>query len=109
MWIIEFVNEKAVEEFESLPNDVKARMTRIIKMLETRGNTLGEPHTANLKDGFFEIRTKSSEGIARSIYCYQIGKRILILITVIKKKDKLPKSILEKAKSRLKEFENGNN
>ncbi|WP_226996008.1 type II toxin-antitoxin system RelE/ParE family toxin [Campylobacter pinnipediorum] len=57
----------------------------------------------------FEIRAKSSEGIARSIYCYQKGKQILILISVVKKKDKLPKSIMQIAKYRLKEFENGNN
>lgn len=92
-----------------MPNDIKARMSRIIKILEIKGNTLGEPHTANLGDGFFEIRAKSSEGIARSLYCYQIGKRILILVTAIKKQNRLPKTTMEIAKRRLKEFENGNN
>ncbi len=74
MWIITFINEDAVKEFTSLPTDLRARMTRIIKMLEIQGNTLGEPHTANLEKGFFEIRAKSREGVARSIYCYQKEK-----------------------------------
>ncbi|WP_299385339.1 type II toxin-antitoxin system RelE/ParE family toxin [Helicobacter sp. UBA3407] len=109
MWFIEFVNEKALQEFENLPNDIKARMAHIIKLLEVYGNTLGKPHTASLGEGFFEIRAKSSEGIARSVYCYQIGKKILILATAIKKQNKLPTSVMEIAKNRLKEFENGNN
>ena len=109
MWVVEFVNENALKEFEVLPNDIKARMSHIIKLLEVKGNTLGEPHTASLGDGFFEIRAKSSEGIARSLYCYQVGKRILILVTAIKKQNKLPKTIMQIAKNRLKEFENGNN
>lgn len=109
MWSVNFVNQKAVDEFLALPTDVKARMARIIKMLEIRGNTLGEPHTAPLEKPFFEIRAKSSEGIARSIYCYQIDKKILILVTAVKKQNKLSKSVIEIAKSRLKEYENGNN
>ena len=28
---------------------------------------------------------KSDEGIARSIYCYEMGKRIIILLTFVKK------------------------
>lgn len=64
MWIIDFVNEKAVKEFEDLPNDIKARLS---------------------------------------------NKRILILATAIKKKNKLSKSIMKLAISRLKEFKNGNN
>lgn len=109
MWNVEFVNEKAYQEFLDLPIDIKARMTYIIKMLEISGNNIGKPHTAPLEKGFFEIRAKSSEGVARSIYCYQTGKRILILVTAVKKQDKLPKSVMQIAKNRLKEFENGNN
>ena len=74
----------------------------------TRGNTLGEPYTKSLKGGLFEIRIKSDEGIARSIYCYEIGKRIIILLTFVKKTQKTPKSILNLAEQRLKEFKDGN-
>lgn len=106
-WVCEWKSIAGI--WENLPNDTKARMTHIIKLLEVYGNTLGQPHTASLGEGFFEIRAKSSEGVARSVYCYQIGKRILILATTIKKQNKLPKSVIEIAKNRLKEFENGDN
>ena len=80
----------------------------MFELLEARGNTLGEPYTKSLKDGLFEIRIKSDEGIARSIYCYEIGKRIIILLTFVKKTQKIPKSILNLAEQRLKEFKDGN-
>lgn len=80
----------------------------MFELLEARGNTMGEPYTKSLKDGPFEIRIKSDERIARSIYCYEIGKRIIILLTFVKKTQKIPKSILNLAEQRLKEFKDGN-
>ena len=80
----------------------------MFELLEAKGNTLGEPYTKSIKDGLFEIRIKSDEGIARSIYCYEIGKRIIILLTFVKKTQKIPKSILNLVEQRLKEFKDGN-
>ncbi|MDO4874729.1 MAG: type II toxin-antitoxin system RelE/ParE family toxin [Campylobacter sp.] len=54
------------------------------------------------------MRIKSDEGIAKSIYCYEIGKRIIILLTFVKKTQKTPKSILNLAEQRLREFKDGN-
>lgn len=47
--------------------------------------TLGEPHTASLGDEFLRLEQNLVKGVARSFYCHQIGKRILILVTAIKK------------------------
>nr|WP_258032941.1 type II toxin-antitoxin system RelE/ParE family toxin [Campylobacter concisus] len=40
----------------------------------------------------FEIRIKPDEGIARSIYCYEIGKRIIILLNFVKKRKRRQKA-----------------
>ena len=80
----------------------------MFELLEARGNTLGEPYTKSLNDGLFEIRIKSDEGIAKSIYCYEIGKTIIILLTFFKKTQQTPKSILNLAEQRLREFKDGN-
>ena len=108
IWIIEFVNQKAFNEFQDLPLKIKTRLSHIIKMLEIYGNEVGEPHTASLGEGFFKIKDKSREGVARSIYCYQKGRKILILATAIKKQDKLPNSVIQIAKQRLKEYQDAN-
>ena len=75
MWIVEFVNEKATDEILSLPKNLQARAFKMIQMLEIYGNTIGEPHTKNIGNNLFEIRIKSTEGIARSIYCYEVGQK----------------------------------
>ena len=108
MWSVEFANEAIKDEFLGLPAGLRQRGYKMFELLETRGNSLGEPYTKSLKGGLFEIRIKSDEGIARSIYCYEMGKRIIILLTFVKKTQKTPKSILNLAEQRLKEFKDGN-
>ena len=108
MWSVEIANEAIKDEFLGLPVGLRQRGYKMFELLETRGNSLGEPYTKSLKGGLFEIRIKSDEGIARSIYCYEIGKRIIILLTFVKKTQKTPKSILNLAEQRLKEFRDGN-
>ncbi|MGF7440912.1 type II toxin-antitoxin system RelE/ParE family toxin [Campylobacter concisus] len=105
---VKFANEAIKDEFLELPTGLRQRGYKMFELLEARGNTLGEPYTKSIKDGLFEIRIKSDEGIARSIYCYEIGKRIIILLTFVKKTQKTPKSILNLAEQRLKEFKDEN-
>ena len=108
MWSVEFASEAIKDEFLELPTGLRQRGYKMFELLEARGNTLGEPYTKSLNDGLFEIRIKSDEGIARSIYCYEIGKKIIILLTFVKKTQKTPKSILNLAERRLKELKEGN-
>ena len=89
---VKFANEAIKDEFLELPTGLRQRDYKIFELLETRGNTLGESYTKSLKGGLFEIRIKSDEGIARSIYCYEIGKRIIILPTFVKKRKRRQKA-----------------
>ena len=89
---VEFANEAIKDEFLGLPVGLRQRGYKMFELLEARGNTLGEPYTKSLNDGLFEIRIKSDEGIAKSIYCYEIGKRIIILLNFVKKRKKRQKA-----------------
>ena len=108
MWSVEFASEISKKEFLNLPKSLLARGIKLLDLLEIRSNTLGEPYTKSLENGLFEIRIKAEDGIARSIYCYEGGRRIIILLTFVKKTQKTPGSVLDLAKQRLKEFKNGN-
>lgn len=99
---VSFINEVAQAEFLNLPNGLKARGVYMLDMLAM--GLRGEPHTKALESGLFELRIKSKEGIARSLFCYQIGARIIILRTFVKKSDKIPPTELEIASARLKEL-----
>ena len=92
MQSVKFANEAIKDKFLELPTGLRQRDYKIFELLETRGNTLGEPYTKSLKGGLFEIRIKSDEGIARSIYCYEMGKRIIILLTFVKKRKRRQKA-----------------
>ena len=67
------------------------------------GANLGMPHTKAMKNGLFELRMKSKEGIGRVFYCTLVGKRIVMLHSFIKKSQKTPSSELKIAVSRMKE------
>lgn len=104
-WSISFYSEKVEEETLALPAGILANLLRITELIEEFGPNLGRPHTAPLGDGLFEIRAKGREGIARSVFCTVKGQEIVILISVIKKGNKLPKRQMDKAIKRMKEVQ----
>jgi phage-related protein len=104
-WTISFYSEKVEKETLALPAGILASLLRITELIEEFGPNLGRPHTAPLGDGLFEIRAKGREGIARSVFCTVKGQEIVILISVVKKGNTLPKRHMEKAMQRMKEVQ----
>ncbi|PTR04648.1 phage-related protein [Nitrosomonas nitrosa] len=104
-WTITFFNEKVEAETLRLPPGILANFLRIAELIQEFGPDLGRPHTAPLGRGLFEIRAKGHEGISRSVFCTVKNKEIVILMTVIKKGNKIPKRQMETAQKRLKEVQ----
>ena len=104
-WVVDFYPgvESAVLE---LPDKLQAKMLRLFDLVEEHGAHLGEPHTKALSYGLFELRAKALEGIARSIFYYISGKKIMVLHVFIKKTQKTPKKELEIAVKRMQEVKN---
>jgi len=55
-------------------NKLRAKVFRSLKLLESFGNRLGEPDTAPLRDGIFELRTRHSSNIVHCLYFYDKEK-----------------------------------
>ncbi len=70
------------------------------------GPNLGEPHTKAMKNGLFELRLKGAEGIARVFFCTQVGRRIVVLHSFVKKTNRTPPRELDTAIRRMKEVKN---
>lgn len=104
-WKVSFYDEEVEKETLALPPSVQANFVHIVEMIEEFGANLGRPHTAPLGQGLFEIRAKGKEGIARSLFCIVKNQEIIILLTAIKKSDKLPKRLMELARKRMKELD----
>ena len=102
-WSIEYYNEKVAETILNLPPGILARYLRLTDLMMEFGPNLGAPHTKSIDKGLFELRIKSQEGIARIFFCTQIGQKIVMLHSYIKKTNKIPKKELKIACKRMPE------
>lgn len=104
-WKISFYSAKVEEETLALPAGIRASFLRIAELIEEFGPDLGRPHTAPLGQGLFEIRAKGREGVARSVYCTIKDEEIVVLLSVIKKQNAIPKRQMDMARKRMKEVQ----
>ncbi|MFP2033456.1 type II toxin-antitoxin system RelE/ParE family toxin [Klebsiella pneumoniae] len=98
-------HDEAEKEFTALPAAIRAKMARLLMKLEANPRQLREPDTKPLGNGLFEIRTMGAD-IARGIWVYQSGKRIVLLRIFIKKSPKTPPAEIDQALRRLEEMQN---
>lgn len=102
-WTIEFYETetgvKCVEDFIDNIKDKKlqAKVLNDISLLNTFGTELRKPHADYLKDGIWELRTKQSSNIARTLYFTVSGQKIILLHGFVKKTPKTPPAELERA------------
>lgn len=103
-WTVETLNAAVDAELDALPTSLKARLARIVELIETVGlEHVHEPHVAHLEGKLWEIRAKAKDGIARAIYVTAAGKRVVILHVFVKKTQKTPLRVLELARRRMRE------
>ncbi|WP_368665419.1 type II toxin-antitoxin system RelE/ParE family toxin [Chlorobium sp. KB01] len=67
------------------PPGIRADFRKISLLLKEYGPNVRMPHTKAMGEGLFEMRPKGRDGIGRALYCYQKGKKIIILHAFIKK------------------------
>jgi phage-related protein len=107
-WTITYYSDSVQAEILALTSGFLARYLRYSDRMEVYGADLGMPHTRAMGDGLFELRLKSTEGIARVFYCTVVDYKIVMLHQFIKKTDKTPARELATAKRRMKEMKNVN-
>ena len=102
-WHIEYYSERVEKAVLKLPAGLLARYIRLTDLMLEFGPDLGMPHTRAMREGLFELRLKSKEGIARAFYCTLIEEQIVVLHVFVKKSQETPKKELDIARKRLKE------
>ena len=75
-----------------------------MQLLENNGNELREPYSKHLGDGIFELRTKQGSDIARVLYFFIIGRKIVITHGFTKKTEKTPRREIEMARKYRKDY-----
>lgn len=108
IWRVEALNEKVEQEIADFPEDMKARLQRVINLLIEFGPyKLGEPYIKPLSNKLWEMRFRGKDGIGRAIYVAGTGRRLIILHAFIKKTQKTPAGALGLALKRMKEIKDG--
>jgi len=65
------------------------------------------PHSRTMGGGLLELRPCGREGIGRALYCFAVGKRIVVLHAFIKKSQATPQRDIDIARRRMKEVRDG--
>lgn len=103
-WSVQFVSDEVVQEFKTLPADVRARFQRIFRLAEAHGlAALVMPLARPLDGPLWEMRAAGKDGIARGLYVAASGRRLVVLRFFAKKTQRTPRKELTLALERLKE------
>ena len=94
----------AEEYIDSLDVKMSAKVYWTLGMLEQNGPELREPYSKHLNDGIFEVRVQVANNLARVLFFFYVGKRIILTHGFTKKTRKTPPSEIDKAKMYRKEF-----
>lgn len=93
------------EEIAALPVKLRARMIRLLEMVENVGlDQMREPHVRQIDGKLWELRAKAEEGIARGLYVTVTGRRVVVLHVFVKKTQKTPRGAIALARERMKEI-----
>ncbi len=105
-WEIVYHSESIEQQVFALPDDLKAHYLRLTDLMMLFGPHLKLPHTKAMGSGLFELRLKGREGIARVFYCTNVGRKIVMLHSFIKKSKKTLRRELDTAIKKMNEVKN---
>jgi phage-related protein len=104
-WTVETVNDLVDAEINALPDDMRARLARLAKVIEENGfEALPRDSVRHLENKLWELRITGRAGISRAIYIAATGRRFVILRVFIKKTERTPPRELQLARQRMKEM-----
>ena len=102
-WTVETLNNTVDAEVEALPEDMRARLARVAKLIEEHDlERVGEPHVKHIGGHLWEMRLKGRSGIARALYVTAAGRRVVIVRVFVKKTEKTPQREIGMALTRAK-------
>jgi phage-related protein len=105
-WRVEVLNETVRAEIRELPPDLRARLVRVIDLIEQAGlEFVREPHVKHVEGKLWEMRMIGRDRIARALYVTATGRRVIVLRVFAKKTQKTPRAEIELALRRATEVE----
>ena len=85
-------------------NKMRAKLFKLLVLLEETGNELREPYSKFLDDGIFELRAAQGGNITRILYFFVVGRKIILTHGFTKKTRKTPPFEIEIAKEYRRDY-----
>lgn len=104
---VEYFHPRVLAVIEAWPVDLLADYARLVELLMVHGTNLRMPHSRTMGDGLFELRPHGRSGIGRALYCFLVGRRVVVLHALVKKTAQTPDKDLKLARKRAKELQHG--
>lgn len=102
-WRVEVLNEVVAAELDAWPAEVRAALVKIVERIEALGlERLHEPHVKHLEGKLWEMRPSVNGIEGRALYVTVKGRRVVIVSTFIKKRQKTPRREIDLALERAK-------
>lgn len=102
-------SQPAREFIDSLSVKMRAKILKILVMLQEYGGQVRMPYSEFLQDGIFQIRAQQEGNITRVLYFFNDGHKIILTNGFTKKTPKTPVAEIEKAKRYKAEYERKEN
>ena len=103
-WTVEVLNAAVAAEIGSLPADLRARLARLVDLIEQIGfDALPRDSVRHLEGKLWELRITGRDGIGRVIYLTAEPRRVVLLRAFVKKTQRTPLRELTIARQRAKE------
>ena len=102
-YAVDYFSQRVLDEIESWPVGILADYARLVELLIEFGPDLRMPHSRAMGSGLFELRPRGREGIGRALYCFVVGRRVVVFHAFVKKTHAAPQRDLEIARKRMKE------
>jgi len=74
-------------------------------LLVEYGPNLKLPYARSLGQGLFELRPRGRSGTGRAMYCFLLGRRVVVVHAFVKKTQQTPDNDLRIARKRVRELQ----
>ena len=102
-WTVEFVRA-ALTDMSDWPDELRASLIRIVDRIEALGlDRVGEPLVKHIEGKIWEMRASGRDREGRALYASIRDRRVIVLLSFIKKTGKTPRRMVELAKQRLEQ------
>ena len=97
-------NSPAYDFIKAQEPKIRAKIFKLLELLQEQGYSLRMPYSEALGDGIFQVRAQIGNNITRVLYFFFVGQKIILTNGFVKKTQETPSAEIELAKKYRADF-----